>query len=153
MPGRVVECGSWDCCMSDACRHKKHHERDIAIAGDVIIVSRRALLTYSYDNFSIHQKKHHIVRNRLRTRVRRSVARSPTIQTMPSSAASSAGQSCRSSVVAEVICDEAHINVQVSVVSQLSSFTFFSSQICDRVDVVYHDSSPHPRSPQTRPCP
>lgn len=96
-----------------------------------------------FDTSSIHSKKQHIVRNRLRTRVRRSVARSPTIQTMPSSAASNAGQSCRSSVVAEVICDEAHENVQVSVVSQLSSFTFFSSQICDRVDVVYHDFS-HP---------
>jgi len=96
-----------------------------------------------FDTSSIHSKKQHIVRNRLRTRVRRSVARSPTIQTMPSSAASNAGQSCRSSVVAEVICDEAHENVQVSVVSQLSSFTFFSSQICDRVEVVYHDLS-HP---------
>ena len=105
--------------MSDACRHKKHHERDFAIAGDCQHCDNylEAHCAFPYDILSIYDEIRHIGRKHLRAPVRRRMARSPTILTMPSSAASNAGQSCRSSVVAEVTCDVAHDNVQVSVVS------------------------------------
>lgn len=75
--------GSWDCCMSDACRHKKHGERDMAIAGDCHHCDDHveAHAAFPYHVLSICDEIRHIGRQRLRARGRRRVARSPTILT------------------------------------------------------------------------